>query len=90
MSDYKTVGKLHLLQLRCHGLTNRTSETKQEPGVNQRTKKLKGRMFCYSDPVSPLRDFLCFDLSDSCPQKERITSVPLNYLKQALTAVTDR
>ena len=61
MFEHKKIGKLHLLQLRCYGLTNRMSDTKQEPGVNPRTKKLEGRMFHYNDPifsVSALGHFL--------------------------------
>lgn len=49
------------------------SDTKHEPGVNLRTKKLDGRMFRYNDSifsVSAFGNFLCFDLLDSCPQKK--------------------
>lgn len=53
----KKIGKLHLLQPRCYGLTNRMSDTKQESGVNPGTKKLEARMFHYNDPIFSVSAF---------------------------------
>lgn len=57
MFEHKKIGKLHLLQLRCYGITDRMSDTKHEPGVKPRTKKLDGRMFRYNDSIFSVSAF---------------------------------